>query len=58
MKRIQTMKRIVSEMTEEKCPACNGTGVQPVKQPAPGRRIYAPRCAKCGGKGRLSEAAS
>jgi hypothetical protein len=33
------MKRIKLEVVEEHCPACNGTGVQPVKQPAPGRRI-------------------
>jgi DnaJ-class molecular chaperone len=52
------MKRIESEVIEEICPACNGTGIQPVKQPAPGRRIYPPKCAKCGGKGRVKEAAN
>ena len=52
------MKPIKSDIVEEKCPACNGTGFLPViKQPAPGKRIYGPRCTKCGGKGKLSEPA-
>ena len=49
------MKPIKSDIVEEICPACNGTGFLPViKQPAPGKRIYGPRCTKCGGKGKLS----
>ncbi len=52
------MKRIKLASVEEKCPACNGTGVEPVKQPRPGRRIYAPRCTECGGKGRITKAAN
>ena len=48
------MKPIKSDIVEEICPACSGTGFLPViKQPAPGKRIYGPRCTKCGGKGKL-----
>ena len=51
------MKPIKSDVVEEICPACNGTGFLPViKQPAPGKRIYPPRCTKCGGKGKLERA--
>jgi DnaJ-class molecular chaperone len=40
---------------EKQCPACGGTGVTKVKQPAvPGRRIYSPLCEECGGKGRIT----
>jgi DnaJ-class molecular chaperone len=49
------MKPIKSNPNEEKCPACNGTGSPPFKQPVPGRRIYLPPCKTCGGKGRLME---
>ena len=53
------MKPIKSDIVEEVCPACNGTGFLPViKQPAPGKRIYGPRCTKCGGKGKLNEPAA
>jgi DnaJ-class molecular chaperone len=53
------MKPIKSDVVEEICPACNGTGFLPViKQPEPGKRIYAPRCTKCGGKGRVSAPAN
>jgi DnaJ-class molecular chaperone len=39
---------------EELCFACNGTGVAKVRQQAkPGRRVYPPKCAKCGGRGRI-----
>jgi DnaJ-class molecular chaperone len=41
---------------EIKCHACNGTGRQPPREIAPGRRIFPGRCAKCGGKGRLPKA--
>ena len=42
---------------EIKCKACNGTGVQLIKQPSePGKRIYAPRCKVCDGKGKLKKA--
>ena len=45
------MKPIKSDVAEEICPACNGTGFVPViKKPAPGKRIFGPRCTKCGGK--------
>ena len=48
------MKSIKSDVVEEICPACNGTGFLPVlRQPAPGKRIYPPRCAKCDGKGKI-----
>ena len=44
-----------SPPSERKCEACNGTGFSEVKQPAePGRKIYPPRCVKCGGKGRIA----
>jgi hypothetical protein len=50
------MKRIKPKIVEEICPACNGTDFVPViTQPAPGRRIYPPRCTKCDGKGRCRE---
>ena len=49
------MKPIKSVIVEEICPACNGTGFLPViKQPAPGKRIYPPRCAKRSGRGRIT----
>jgi DnaJ-class molecular chaperone len=49
------MKPIKSDVVEENCPACNGTGFLPVvKQPAPGKRIYPPRCTKCDGKGKVA----
>jgi DnaJ-class molecular chaperone len=45
--------------TEQECPACNGTGYPVVMQPVrPGRKIYPPPCKKCGGKGRITEAAN
>jgi DnaJ-class molecular chaperone len=48
------MKSIKSDVVEEICPACNGTGFLLVlRQPAPGKRIYPPRCAKCEGKGKI-----
>jgi DnaJ-class molecular chaperone len=51
------MKKRTANPTEQKCPACNGTGSAVVVQPAqPGRRIYPPPCRKCGGKGRIKEA--
>jgi DnaJ-class molecular chaperone len=50
------MKRIKSEIAEERCPACNGTGIQQVvERPVPGRRIYPPKCEVCAGKGRVSK---
>ena len=53
------MKPIKSDIVEEICPACKGTGFLPViKQPAPGKRIYGPRCTKCGGKGKLDAPAN
>jgi DnaJ-class molecular chaperone len=42
--------------SEIKCHACNGTGREPAREIAPGRRIFPGRCAKCGGKGRLPKA--
>ncbi len=39
---------------EELCSACGGTGVAKVRQqPKPGRRVYPPKCGKCGGRGRI-----
>jgi DnaJ-class molecular chaperone len=38
-------------------PACKGTGFPAVKQPAQeGRKIYAARCERCEGKGRVEAA--
>ena len=52
------MRRKKPKPKEEICPACNGTGVEPViEQPPPGRRIFPPRCRQCNGKGRFTEAA-
>jgi DnaJ-class molecular chaperone len=43
---------------EELCSACGGTGLVKVRQQAkPGRRVYPPKCAKCGGRGRIVKAA-
>jgi DnaJ-class molecular chaperone len=48
---------VKKESTEQKCPACNGTGYPSVKQPVqPGRKIYPAQCAKCSGKGRIEAA--
>ena len=48
------MKPIRSDVVEEICSACSGTGFLPmIKQPGPGKRINPPRCARCDGKGRL-----
>jgi len=48
-----------TKATEIKCPACNGTGYPMVMQPVqPGRKIYPAKCKKCGGKGRIAEAAN
>jgi DnaJ-class molecular chaperone len=53
------MKKPTANPTEQKCPACDGTGFPNVVQPAqPGRRIYPPPCEKCGGRGRVKEAAN
>jgi DnaJ-class molecular chaperone len=52
------MKKRAAKPTEQKCPACDGTGFTPMVQPAqPNRRIYPPPCKQCGGKGRIKEAA-
>jgi hypothetical protein len=51
----EPMKKPIKRSAEQRCPACRGTGFPPVKQPVkPGRRIFAARCAKCGGKGRVT----
>jgi DnaJ-class molecular chaperone len=43
------------KLAERKCQACDGTGFPAVKQPVdPGRKIYAARCEKCDGKGRIT----
>src|SRR5258708_38241442 len=51
------MKKPSVKPTESNCPACNGTGYPVVMQLTPGRKIYPAPCKKCGGKGRISEAA-
>jgi DnaJ-class molecular chaperone len=36
------------------CSACVGTGLAKARQQTkPGRRVYPPKCAKCGGRGRI-----
>jgi DnaJ-class molecular chaperone len=41
---------------EVTCDACNGSGFTAATQPTkPGLRIYPARCAKCGGKGKISK---
>jgi DnaJ-class molecular chaperone len=41
---------------EEICTACGGTGLAKVRQQAkPGRRVYPPKCSKCGGRGRITK---
>ena len=53
------MKRPDTKPTESKCPACNGTGFPTVTRPVrPGHKIYPAPCKKCGGKGRITEAAN
>lgn len=50
--------RKVLAVGEELCPSCAGTGLAKVRQAAkPGRRVYPPKCAKCGGKGRITKPA-
>jgi len=45
------------EVTEIICTACDGTGLQKIKQPPePGRKIYPAKCKKCLGKGRINKA--
>jgi hypothetical protein len=51
-KRVRAPKRAPAE---KHCPACGGSGVTKVKQPAaPGHRVFTPRCGECGGKGRIT----
>jgi DnaJ-class molecular chaperone len=46
------MPTFTAKPIERKCPACNGTGFPPVKQPKEqGRKIYPARCERCDGKG-------
>jgi DnaJ-class molecular chaperone len=53
------MRKPPAKPTEQECPACKGTGYPVVVQPArPGRKIYPPLCNKCGGRGRITEAAN
>ena len=53
------MKKSPAKPAEHKCPACSGTGFPTVMQPVqPGRKIYPAPCKKCGGKGRITEAAN
>jgi len=48
------MPKMLPKAIEHKCPACNGRGYPPVKQPKePGHRIYPARCEQCDGKGRV-----
>jgi len=53
------MKKPREPSTEVICPACDGTGLQKVKQPTqPGRKVYPPKCAECLGKGRIQRPAA
>jgi DnaJ-class molecular chaperone len=47
------------KIKERICPACNGTGVQPITQAVqPGHRIYPVKCAACEGKGKIRDNAN
>jgi DnaJ-class molecular chaperone len=49
-------KKPTANPTEQRCPACDGTGFTPMTQPAqPDRKIYPEPCKTCGGKGRVKE---
>jgi DnaJ-class molecular chaperone len=51
------MKTPFANPTEQRCPACDGTGFPVVKQPVqPGRRMYPAPCKECSGKGRITRA--
>jgi DnaJ-class molecular chaperone len=51
------LKTRVANPTEQRCPACDGTGVLAAVQPVlPGRRLYPPPCKECGGRGRTPKA--
>jgi DnaJ-class molecular chaperone len=53
------MKKTATPQTEIKCPACGGTGFPTVTQPVqPDRKVYPTPCKKCGGKGRIRDAAN
>jgi DnaJ-class molecular chaperone len=53
------MKNQSEKPAERKCPKCNGTGFPAVAQPSrPDRKIYPVRCENCGGKGRITDAAT
>jgi hypothetical protein len=46
-------------LTEEICPACDGSGLQKVNQPTqPGRKIYPAKYEECLGKGRIKKPTS
>jgi len=50
------MKEKREALIEAVCPACDGTGLQKVKQPTqPGRKIYPAKCEECLGKGRIKK---
>jgi len=51
------VKQPKTDLIEMKCSACDGKGFPPIKQPAPGRRIYPPPCKTCGGSGHVKKAA-
>jgi DnaJ-class molecular chaperone len=50
------MKKPGEVLAETICPACDGTGLQKVKQPTqPARKIYPAKCPACLGKGRIKK---
>jgi DnaJ-class molecular chaperone len=52
-------KPSTQQQTEINCPACDGTAFPTVTQPVqPDRKVYPEPCKKCGGKGRITEAAN
>lgn len=54
------MKRDEAPVAKINCPACDGRGFTKIKQAAtqPDRIIYAARCERCAGKGRIAESRS
>jgi DnaJ-class molecular chaperone len=54
-----SLKKKREGLTEDVCRACDGTGLQKVKQPTqPDQKIYPAKCEECLGKGRIKKPTS